>query len=458
MIEQPKSPALEPDAPTAASLRGLLDSFAVDDTDQLAPDELVDQLTALEAVKSAAAARQARLAVALDRRQRQAEAEQGVPSERRGRGVAGQVALARHESPFRGRAHLGLAKALLLEMPATLAALTAGQISEWRAMIMVRETATLSRADRAEVDAQLAPRLSGWGDQQVAAEAKSLGYRLDPSSAVRRVRGARGDRRVTIRPAPDTMTRLCAFLPVEQGVAVHAALTRLADRAKQAGDARSRGQIMADELVARVTGQDRADEVPLTVNLVMGHEALFGPDDHPAHLDGFGPVPASTARQLIRDSAAGVWVRRLFTRPDDTELAAVESRSRAFPAALRDLIVFRDRTCRTPWCDALIRHSDHVVDHADGGPTSLDNGQGLCEACNYAKSQPGWSAEVTWLDPERAGPARRHTIRLITPTGHTYTSAAPDPPGSSCRPPDRPAGPAPRPSRLEAHLLQLLAA
>ena len=53
----------------------------------------------------------------------------------------------------------------------------------------------------------------------------------------------------------------------------------------------------------------------------------------------------------------------------------------------------------------------------EGGPTSGLNGQGLCEACNYAKAAPGWSA--------RPRPGPRHTVRTTTPTGHTYTSRAP---------------------------------
>jgi hypothetical protein len=90
----------------------VLEAFAIEDTAGPAAEELVDQLAALERLKSAAAARQARLAVALDTRTREAEAARGVPAVRRGRGVAGQVALARRESPFRGRQHLGLAKVL----------------------------------------------------------------------------------------------------------------------------------------------------------------------------------------------------------------------------------------------------------------------------------------------------------------------------------------------------------
>ena len=85
---------------------------------------------------------------------------------------------------------------------------------------MVRETATLTREDRLQVDAELASRLEGAGDPMVAALARKLTYRLDPSAALRRSQKAENDRRVTIRPAPDTMSNVTGLLPVAQGVAL----------------------------------------------------------------------------------------------------------------------------------------------------------------------------------------------------------------------------------------------
>ena len=58
---------------------------------------------------------------------------------------------------------------------------------------------------------------------------------------------------MSIRPAPDTMTYLSALLSVAHGVAVYAALNQHANTAKATGDARSHAQLMADELVHRVT-------------------------------------------------------------------------------------------------------------------------------------------------------------------------------------------------------------
>ena len=104
---------------------------------------LIARIAALEQVKCAAAAGQARAAAELDASRRIAESAAGVPAQKQGRGVASEVALARRDSPSRGGRHLGFAKALVYEMPHTLAALECGALSEWRATLVVRESACL---------------------------------------------------------------------------------------------------------------------------------------------------------------------------------------------------------------------------------------------------------------------------------------------------------------------------
>ena len=65
-----------------------------------------------------------------------------------------------------------------------------------------------------------------------------------------------------------------------------------------------------------------------------------------------------------------VWLRRLYTAPDTGELTAMESRARLFPPGLRRFIQVRDETCRTPYCDAPIRHLDHIIPWHEGGHTT----------------------------------------------------------------------------------------
>ena len=76
--------------------------------------------------------------------------------------------------------------------------------------------------------------------------------------------------------------------------------------------------------------------------------------------------------------------------------------------------------CRDPYCDAPIRHVDHIRPHRAGGPTSFANGRGVCARGNYVREMPGWRVDV--VDD---GLGRHpHTVRTTTPTGHTYTSTA----------------------------------
>ncbi|OBI99960.1 HNH endonuclease [Mycobacterium alsense] len=388
---------------------------------------LIARIAELEAVKSAAAAGQAHAAAAFDALRRSNEADAGVPAAQRGRGVASEIALARRDSPARGGRHLGFAKALVHEMPHTLAALEAGRLSEWRATLIVRESACLDVDDRRALDTEMcadAASLDGMGDARIAAAARAIAYRLNAQAVVDRAARAESERTVTIRPAPDTMTWVTALLPVAKGVAVYAALKRAAD---STFDDRPRGQVMADTLVERVTGQAAEVAQSIAVNLVLSDETLLGDDDSAAVVDGYGPIPAGVARNLVSDAVGDersrATLRRLYRHPRSGALLTMESRARCFPKGLATFIGLRDERCRTPYCDAPVRHRDHAEPSHRGGPTTAANGLGSCERCNYVKEAPGW--RVTTAVNESGC----HTAEFRTPTGARYRSGAPPPPG-----------------------------
>ena len=413
---------------TVADLIAAVQSIApsIDDA------ERIGRIRQFEALKATVAAAQAQEVADFAAAQKAAQAAAGTPVDRQGRGVAAQVALARRCSPWQAKRYVGWASVLTAELPQTFATLQAGRTTEWRAMLVARETIWLSREDRAVVDAELAPHLEELGDAQVEAAARKAAYRLDPRGSLERASSAATDRRVSIRPAPDTMCRLTALLPVVQGVAAYAALSRAADTTTAAGDDRGRGQIMADALVERVTGLATAAAVPVEVDLVMTDRTLLAPawseadeqDDEPGVIVGYGPVPAAIARAIARGSVeqgqrGPRWLRRLFLHPATGQLAAMESKRRLFTDNQQQFLRIRDERCRTPWCGAPIRHGDHVRPHVDGGPTSVENGGGTCQACNIAKQAPGW----------RSGVTADGTVVTRTPTGHVYRSRLPDPPG-----------------------------
>ncbi len=225
---------------------------------------------------------------------------------------------------------------------------------------------------------------------------------------------------MTIRPGRDGMGYVTAYLPMPHALAVHGALKTAAD---ECPENRPRGQVMADTLVERITGRPADVPVPIAVNMVLTDRTLLAGDNTPARIPGYGPIPAPIARRLIGeaiwDDRSKATLRRLYQHPTSGALVAMESRARLFPKGLSAFIDLRDDTCRTPYCDAPIRHHDHATPNHDGGPTSATNGLGLCEACNYTKEAPGWHVTAT---VDETG---THTAEFTTPTGAHHHSHAP---------------------------------
>ena len=179
----------------------------------LADGVRVDLIGVLEAVKGAAAAAQARVTARFAHSQRAVHVARGGKVSEAARSVGSQVALARRDSPSRGDQHVGFARALVQEMPATLAALASGVISEYRATVVVRETACLTREQRGLVDARLAPDLALLGNRSLAAAARRVAAEVDAAAVVARMDRAVASRRVTVRPAPDGMAWLTFLAP-----------------------------------------------------------------------------------------------------------------------------------------------------------------------------------------------------------------------------------------------------
>ncbi len=398
----------------------------------------VDLLAELEALKSAACALQADLAVDLDASVRSRDARQGVRPERRGRGVAAQIGLARRESPARAATLLGLAKDLATDLTCTRQALRDGRINEYRAQTIAVETGPLTREDRALVDDELcapdpetgAPApVDTMGTGQLAGAIRRRVQALDPAAVARRRSKAEAARRVSIRPTEDTMVYLTGTLPVVAGVAAFAALSKQAEALVSQGDERTKGQIMADLMVERLTGQKQAADTGLTIDLVISDESLLGAGNEPAVLPdapGAPTIPAQVAREVVGhalDARTTTWIRSLYADPTG-RLVAMTRRQRFVTGALADFLKLRDQgLCRTPWCDAPVRHHDHVTPAAHEGATSDENTQGLCQACNFAKQADGWRHRTVHDDAEG-----RHTVETITPTGHRHRSRAPAPP------------------------------
>src|SRR6478609_8466487 len=406
----------------------------------LSDRERVDLVAELERVKGAASAAQARATDAL-RCSREVVAPQDV-----GRSVGSVVALARRESPSLGDRFVGLARALVHEMPATMSALSSGVCSERVAVAVVQATATLSVADRGEVDRRVGPLLGRLGVKAAGGAARRVAAELDAASVVRRMEAAVRSRRVSVRPAPDGMAYLSVLGPLKDVVGAYAAVQARA-RAVVSGQCgeegpagRGVGAVAADTALQVLSGRADGQLQPVEVHLVVTDRALLGVGDpdrsvmEPARIPGHGSVPAPVARAWLRDGlddpgaaasvagpdddspaghasssgggAARVWVRRLYTTPDGRDLVAMDSRRRLFGGLLRRMLVLRDDVCTTPWCEAPIVHADHATAVREGGLTGFGEGNGKCARCNQTKEAPGWRTRVITRDASHGDPGR----------------------------------------------------
>ena len=115
--------------------------------------------------------------------------------------------------------------------------MSVGEISEYVASLVIAETRHLDAGTRREVDAKIAAAgISQMGPRSAAACARKHSYEADHEGYVQRGRTEHKHRRVSLRPAPDTMSLLTGYLPAEQGVACLKSLRDHTDTLKAGGD------------------------------------------------------------------------------------------------------------------------------------------------------------------------------------------------------------------------------
>ncbi|MFP5072856.1 DUF222 domain-containing protein [Pseudonocardia nantongensis] len=218
------------------------------------------------------------------------------------RAVAAQIGLACRVSPTEARTRVRTARDLHDGLDRVRALFVAGELSRDKVAAIATATADLDTRQRGAVDARLAAHdLSRLGIGRLRDLVRMLVAEIAPQKFRSRVDAARAGRRVTLLQAPDAMTYLTAYLPLEQGVACLAALQKAFTEVSvdPAPLTRTRGQVMADTLAERVTGTAIATDVDVEVQVLVPVEALIDPHSPlPAEIPGHGPVPLD--RALLR--------------------------------------------------------------------------------------------------------------------------------------------------------------
>lgn len=316
-----------------------------------------------------------------------------------------EIAAALGIAPTTAKHRMEIARKLAGPLSDTAAALERGEISPMHAIVLVEETAGASTAVAAEVQARVLPRAGSRTVSELRRVLRRAIAVADPLTAELAHAAAAADRDVQTFADDHGMATLWARLPAPDAELVFTALDAGAAR-KGADDPRRVGQRRADVLVEWAvralddptlpTRQRRRPHISVTVDL----PTLLGLADSPAHLAGYGAVPASVARTLAAD---GEW-RRLVTDATSGALLDYGRRTYTPPAALADFLLVRDSTCRFPHCprQAECCDLDHGVPWERGGATSADNMGPLCRRHHRLKTSGRWTLRrspdgtVTW--------------------------------------------------------------
>ena len=169
-----------------------------------------------------------------------------------------------------------------------------------------------------------------------------------------------------------------------------------------------------------------------SVNLHVNLTTLLGLDELPAHVTGWGPILAETAREIAGAQPRSPWHLDVH---DEQGVLVDHRRLRRHPSVEQAAFVrARDVTCRAPGCPVPAQRAelDHTIPWADGGPTSVRNLGALCVKHHHLKHEGGWRLRqdqpgiFTWTTPRgRTYTVGPDTNLLLTPP----TPAAPTDPG-----------------------------
>ena len=372
------------------------------------------------------------------------------------------VSLITRRSPHMAGRTLASAQRLVDSLPTMMEALRTGKVAGDAAYAVAGAAAHLDPELAREVDRELGcrlPEFDGAGTRRWKNAVATIAGELDPEGENLRHRRARRERHVTLRPGKHGMATLTGYLPAIDAQLITKGLSLEAERRRAAGSRIGHSALMADALTDQLLGRQDGAGGPMTldVGVIITDRALFRPDaGDAAHLEGYGAVPAEAVREQLRAATTPppdgskdpfgadgadvrATIRRLYTHPRTGELVAMDSTARAFPPAMRRFLRLRDTSCRGAFCNAAVRHHDHIQPVAAGGPTSLDNGEGLCAHCNTKETSTAAVERVAGQDA--AGHQVRWTghsgrSRITTPTPLIWPRR-PEPPPSK-PPPQRP--------------------
>lgn len=321
--------------------------------------------------------------------------------------IGARIALSDHQ--VRSRAHR--AAVLSARMPRLWDACLRGDVSEQNGSIAVDLAASLPH-DHPDawqaLDEALHDIATPLAPGRFRVRARVARERVHPRSLTDRHADAARGRRVDVDPALDDMAYIVALVPATDAYAIDNNLDQTAaDLAASPDETRTRQQLRADALVDMLTrAPDGAPgKITAVVHLTIPALTLLGRSDDDATLDGYGPIPIDTAKELA--GTATSWIR-VLTHPVTGTVLDVDRRAYRVPADLRRWLGVTYLTCVFPGCTRPARECDmdHLRRWADGGTTSATNLDPGCPPHHPVKDETLWRLErdpatgaLSWTSP-----------------------------------------------------------
>jgi hypothetical protein len=246
------------------------------------------------------------------------------------------------------------------------------------------------------------------------------------------------DRRVEYCPDQDGMAWITAYLPGDQAVAIWNRTTAISRGLQGPAEQRTLTQLRADVFAAALlttadltTTDLRSSGDPARNGSSEEHDpgqvpspraqvlvtvpvfSLLGATEEPAMLDGYGPIPASMARDLVANGAESF--HRVLIDPRDGAPLEIGRTSYRLTKAMRQWLRLRDGKCPFPGCsnNSLDNEADHILAWAKGGTTGVSNLGQPCPKHHKLRHSGPWTPTPATKD---------HPPGWISPSGRHYKS------------------------------------
>jgi hypothetical protein len=306
--------------------------------------------------------------------------------------------------------------------PVVAAAQAAGEISERQAKVVVQTLEKLPEQVQAECGADIEAELVGFAGQFDSVNLAKLSERVlayyDPDGAEEAVEHRERHRDLTVQQRVDGSSTLTGDLTAEatELLLLHLdALARPKPEVDGVKDPRTAGQRRHDALLEGLKLTVRARQLPavagVTATIVMTMTAEQFESRRGLARTAHGalvPVPEAfrmsageyRLMNVVIDKTRGITAysntQRLFTELQRLALAAVDGGC-----------TFPECPMPAPWAEI-----DHAIDHARGGPTSVDNGVLACRHDNNIRKKQGWrstriNGRAAWIPPTWIDPAHK---------------------------------------------------